>query len=149
MNAIPLSDEENYAILAETFTESLGDLDKEEQRQVLKRVHTLLESESPRYYIYEQPKGTDRLHIIRAGDQLRIYCRLVMGIPRGGKLYNILYLFYIDKHYYRDSDLRRFDERAQERLNEATSISGAEEAGEYLDRQDAMDAEDVVELLNR
>lgn len=33
MHGIPLSDEENYAILAEIFTESLGDLGKDDQRQ--------------------------------------------------------------------------------------------------------------------
>lgn len=72
-----------------------------------------------------------------------------MGIPRSGKLYNILYLFYIDKHRYRSRDLQRFDERAEERLDEATSLPDAEEAEEYLDRQDAMDTEDVADLLSR
>ena len=94
MSVVELSDEVNVVILAQTFTDSLADLDdRPRQMAVLKRIYELLDSSAPQPYIYETVQGCDELEVIRVGGDRRIFCRLVMGIPKGDKEYNVLYSY--------------------------------------------------------
>lgn len=150
MNTVEFSDEENYVVMAETFTGSLADLnDKTRQVNVLKEIHKLLDSHTPARYIYEDIEGCDELQNLRVSDDIRVFCRLVMGIPQGNKEYNILYVFYVDPHEYRGEQLERFDDAAKERLEEATSFDYVGDVDEYLAEMDAFDAADIKQRIDR
>ncbi|ACV11864.1 hypothetical protein Huta_1691 [Halorhabdus utahensis DSM 12940] len=150
MSVVELSDEENVAILAETFTEGLSDIgDKTRQLAVLKRLHELLDSTTPQHYIYETVEGCSELQVIRVGGDQRIYCRLVMGIPHGDKHYNVLFVFYVDPHQYRPDRLTRFDQAAEQRLEEITSFEGVDAVDDYLEAMDAFTADDIRQRIDR
>jgi hypothetical protein len=138
VSVVELSDEENVAILAEAFTESLSDIgDKTQQIAVLKRLYELLDSSTPKHYIYETDEGCDELEVIRVGGDQRIFCRLVMGIPHGDKHYNVLLVFYVDPHRYRSNKLAAFDEAAKQRLDEIASFDAVDAVDDYLEVMDA------------
>lgn len=150
MGVVELSDEENVAILAETFTESLSDIeDKTRTIAVLKRLHELLDSSSPQHYIYETVEGCDDLQVIRVRGDQRIFCRLVMGIPHGDKHYNVLFVFYVDPHQYRPNQLATFDEAAEQRLDEITSFDAIDAVDDYLDEMDAFTTEEIKDRIDR
>lgn len=149
MSRVPLSTEENRAIFTESFGDALRDLDRDDQVQTLKKIHKLLDSTYPEHYIYKNAKGCEELQIIRISDSLRIYCRLVMGIPHDNKAYNVLFLFYISKHEYRDAVMQRFDKRAQERLENITNLDAVDDVETYLAEHDAKDAAFLQERLDR
>lgn len=143
MSVVELSDEENVAILAETFTGSLTDLrDRSRQLSVLTRIHRLLGSSAPQRYIYEFVRGCDELEVVRAGDDLGIFCSLAMGIPGGDEHYNVLLAFYVDPHEYPTQQLTTFDAAAEQRLREVTSFDDVEDVGDYLEEMNAFSAED-------
>ncbi|ELZ78529.1 hypothetical protein KU306_15045 [Haloferax larsenii] len=148
MSSVPLNSEETVAIFADQFTKSLGGLDATEQRRVLKKIRRVLESDTPSRHVYEIPTGCDTLEIFREGNILRIYGKLVLGVPKDNKEYNILHLFYVDKHKYRQRDLVRFDELAERALKQATVISSLQRIEEYLTSNKALDAGDVQQLLD-
>lgn len=149
MRTVELSDEENYAILAEQFGEGISSLGTADQRRVIKRLHTVLDSNNPQYYIYETVEGCDELEVIREGDSLRIYCRLVMGIPQNDKRYNVLFTFYVDNHDYEPATLSRLDEAAEQWLDEITELSAVADVDAYLQEHDAKTAESFAARLDR
>lgn len=146
---VPLSDEENYAIFPDTFGDSLRLLDADDQVQVLKRLLTMLESDAPQRYIYETVTGCEELQVIRAGDYLRILCRLVMGVPHEDKMYNVLFVFFVDDHKYRNAVLQRLDDVAATRLRILTDFSTVDDVDDYLDEHNAKQAEFLREQLDR
>ena len=149
MSEVPLSDEHNKAILADAFIDSLSDLDRgTQQREVLKKIHQLLDSQSPERYIYEKATGVDVLQIIRPNDLLRIYCKLVMGVPKNNKEYNILYIFYVDKHKYRNRDLKRWDRKAKSLLDRIESLQSISDVDQHLEEHNAFDPEDIQKLID-
>ena len=79
---------------------------------------TVLDSDTPQHYIYETVEGCDELEVIREGDSLRLYCRLVMGIPQNDKHYNVLFAFYVDDHHYEPTTLSNLDDAAEQWLDE-------------------------------
>lgn len=143
-----LSDEENYAILAEQFGDGMSSLGASEQRRIVKRLHTVLDSDNPQYYIYETVEGCDELEIIREGDSLRIYCRLVMGIPQNDKHYNVLFVFHVDNHGYEPTTLSHLDEAAKQWLEAITDFSTVADVDAYLEEHDAKKAEFFAERLD-
>lgn len=149
MRTVELSDEENYAILAEQFGEGMSSLGASDQRRVVKRLYTVLDSSNPQYYIYETVQGCDELEVIREGDSLRIYCRLVMGIPQNDKRYNVLFAFYVDNHGYNATTLSNLDTAATQWLDEITSFSTVGDVDTYLERHDAKTAEFFAARLDR
>jgi hypothetical protein len=149
VRTVKLSDEENYVILAEQFGEGISSLGTSDQRRVVKRLYTVLDSNNPQYYIYETVKGCDELQVIREGDSLRIYCRLVMGIPQGDKHYNVLFAFYVDTHDYESKTLSHLDEAAEQWLEEITELSAVTDVDAYLQKHDAKAAEFFADRLDR
>lgn len=149
MRTVELSDEENYAILAEHFGEGMSSLGASDQRRVVKRLHAVLDSDNPQYYVYETVEGCDELEVIREGDTLRIYCRLVMGIPQNDKHYNVLFAFHVDKHGYERETLSVLDEAATEWLGEITDFSTVANVDSYLEAHDAKTAEFFASRLDR
>lgn len=148
MRTVTIIDEENHAILAEKFGSSFADLGAIEQRRIFKRLRAVLESSNPQYFIYETVEGCDELEVIREGDQLRLYCRLVMGIPQGDKHYNVLFVFYVDKHDYNAGTLARVDTAARQWLEEITDFSAVEDVAEYLEQHDSKTAEYFADRLD-
>lgn len=148
MRIVKISDEENYAILAEQFGEGISSLGASDQRRVFKRLHTILDSNNPRYYIYETLEGCDELEVVREGDSLRIYCRLVMGIPASNKHYNVLFVFFVDNHGYVSGTLSRLDEAAKQWVEEITDFSSVQNVDSYLEQHDAKTAEYFDNRLN-
>lgn len=116
---------------------------------MLKRIHAVLESASPQYFIEERVEGCEELQVIRAGNDLRIYCRLVLGIPRVNKEYNVLYALYVDPHEYRSAVLQRLDDAAKDLLTEATSLDDVTDVEAYLEEMHAFYAEDIQERIDR
>lgn len=150
MSVVELSDEENVAILAETFVESVSDVgDKTRQTAVLKRLHRLLASDTPQRYVYETVAGCDELQVIRVGDDQRIFCRLVTGVPHGDERYNVLFVFYVDPHRYHPDRLAAFDEAAQQRLEEITSFEDVGPVDEYLESTNAFTAGEIQDRIDR
>lgn len=150
MRSIRISSEENYVIFAEECTDSLRDLnDKSEQLRVLKRIYSLLDGSSPQHYIYETIEGCDELEVIRVGGNLRIFCRLVMGIPNGDKAYNILFAFYIDPHTYDQRRLQRLDGAARVKLGEINELRTVDDVDDYLEAMNAFTTEDVKARIDR
>lgn len=149
MHTVELSDEENYAVLAEQFGEGMSALGPSDQRRVVKRLYTVLDSDSPQYYIYETVEGCDELEVIREGDSLRIYCRLVMGIPQNDKRYNVLFAFYVDKHGYEPETLSRLDEAAVRWLEEITDFTAVANVDAYLEEHDAKTAKFFADRLDQ
>lgn len=149
MRTVKLSDEENYAILAEQFRDGMSSLGASDQRRVFKRLHTILDSDNPQYYIYETLEGCDELEVIREGDSLRIYCRLVMGIPQNNKHYNVLFVFFVDHHDYDRATLGHLDEAAEQWVEDVTDFSTVEDIHLYLEEHDAKGAEYFASRLDR
>ena len=150
MSVVELSDEENVAILAETFTDSLAALnDRDRQLAVLKRLYALLDSSSPQHFIYETVTGCEELQVIRVGDDLRIFCRLVMGIPEGDKHYNVLFAFYVDPHEYDRGTLQRLDAAARNQLEALGSLDELESVEQYLDEHNAFTGDDLDDRIDR
>lgn len=149
MHTVELSDEENYAILAEQFGAGMSALGASDQRRIVKRLYTVLDSDSPQYYIYETVEGCEELEVIREGNSLRIYCRLVMGIPQNDKHYNVLFAFCVDKHGYEPETLSKLDEAAEHWLEEITDFSAVANVDAYLDEHDAKTTEFFADRLDR
>lgn len=148
MRTVTLSDEENYAILAEQFGDAMSSLGATDQRRVFKRLWTILDSDTPQYYIYETPEGCDDLQVVREGDSLRIYCRLVMGIPQNNTHYNVLFVFFVNNHDYDSATLSRLDEAAEQWVAEITDFSTVEDVDSYLESHDAKAADYFASRLN-
>lgn len=149
MRTVKISDEENYAITAEQFGDGMASLGAPDQRRVFKRLLTILDSSNPQYYIYETVEGCDELEIIREGDSLRIYCRLVMGIPQNNTYYNVLFVFFVDNHGYNPATLDQLDEAAKQWLTEIRTFSTVDNVDAYLEDHDAKPAEYFAERLDR
>lgn len=148
MRTVKLSDEENYAILAEQFGEGISSLGAPDQRRIVKKLQKILDSNNPQYYIYETVEGCEELEIIREGDSLRIYCRLVMGIPQNNKQYNVLFAFYVDNHGYEPATLSNLDQAAKQWLEEITDFSTVADVDAYLEEHNAKTAEFFASKLD-
>lgn len=148
MSVVEIRDEENLAVLSDEFVESMRRLDRgTEQKHVLKEIRKLVSSNTPSRFVYEVPEGCDVLEVLRGTDHIRVYCKLVEGVPRQNRTYNLLFLFYVDKHKYREQKLNDMDEAAKrqiERIEEYQSLDGVEE---YLEQRQALDEDDLTRLI--
>lgn len=142
MAVVELSDDETVVIFTQTSVRTIRSLDATQGRSILKRLLTIVESPAPPgRFVHEQVTGCEELEVIRAGDVLRIYCKVVDDIS----LYNIIYVFEIDPHRYRVEDLRRYDELACEKVEEIHSRTTPEAIESYVQDR-AMTEEGLREL---
>lgn len=142
MDAIELSDDESVAIFTDRSLSAIRDLDRTDKEQVLKRLIAMLESPAPSRFIEKRFAGCEELEQLRAGDYLRVYCRLVRNAPG----YNILFVFGITAHKYRN--LARYDEQAQRRIREVTRQTSDEDVNTYVEENDALAAADLRGILD-
>lgn len=150
MSIVEIRDEENLAVLSDEFVHSMRKLDRgTEQKYVLKEIRKVIESNTPCRYIYEIPEGCDVLEILRGTDPLRIYCKLAEGVPQRNKTYNLLFLFYVDDHKYRERKLAEMDTAAKRQIEQIEAYRSLEAVDEYLDQRQALDGDDLTELIER
>ena len=147
MSKIPLTDEDSRVIFAGEAASNLDSLEGSEQEQVLTRLCAILESDAkPSSLVYER---IGLLDIFAVGSQIRLYTRVVDEIPRGDAEYHLIYLFYIDDdHEYNQTDLATYSPAAEAKLEEATSLETVRDVDAYLDKMDALDADDLRDLLD-
>lgn len=142
MAVVELDDDETVVIFTDRSIETIRGLDGTQQETILSRLLTVVQSEAgPSHFIYEQVSGCEELEVIRAGDTLRIFCKVVEDIPR----YNIIYVFEVDPHDYREADLRRFDRAACDKVEEIQARTTPEAIEEYV--QDRALTENELEEL--
>lgn len=148
MTVVEISDEENLAVLSDEFVESVGRLDTgTEQRYVLKEIRKVIESNTPRRFVYEVPEGCDTLEILRGADHLRIYCKLIEEVPRQNKTYNLLLLFYVDRHNYRSQKLHDMDNVAQSEIERIEAFRSLDAVEQYLEQRQALDEGELTRLI--
>lgn len=147
MSEIPLTDEDSRVIFAGEAASNLDSLEGSEQEQVLTRLCAILESDAkPSSLVYER---IGLLDIFAVGSQIRLYTKVVDEIPRGDAEYHLIYVFYIDDdHEYNQTDLATYSPAAEAKLEEATSLETVRDVDAYLDKMDALDADDLRDLLD-
>ena len=147
MSEIPLTDEDSRVIFAGEAASNLDSLEGSEQEQVLTRLCAILESDAkPSSLVYER---IGLLDIFAVGSQIRLYTKVVDEIPRDDAEYHLIYLFYIDDdHEYNQTDLATYSPAAEAKLEEATSLETVRDVDAYLDKMDALDADDLRDLLD-
>lgn len=137
---VKLTDDTNVAVFTRRFENSVSSYTNRETR-VFKRIYRALSSDSPQREVEKTYSNCEELQQLREGDLLRIYCRLVRKLPD----YNVLYVFEVDKHKYRD--LQTFDEQAKQAVREVqkrTTVGGIED---YLDERNTFTASDVERII--
>jgi hypothetical protein len=147
VSEIPVTDEDSRVIFAGEAASNLDSLEGSEQEQVLTRLCAILESDAkPSSLVYER---IGLLDIFAVGSQIRLYTKVVDEIPRGDAEYHLIYLFYIDDdHEYNQTDLATYSPAAEAKLEEATSLETVRDVDAYLDKMDALDADDLRDLLD-
>lgn len=147
MGYIPLTDEETRVIFAGETTHNLRTLDASPQEQVLRRLLSIVESESPPSSFVHETIGN--LDIITAGGQCRLYTKTVDRIPRGNTEYHAVYLFYIDSaHDYQETELATYSTEAELMLEQATSLETIPDVERYFENNDALGEDDFRDLLS-
>ena len=146
MSRVPLSDEESRVIFAGEAASNFGALEGSEQKQVINRLVTILESDTkPSSLIYERIGNLD---IFTVGSQIRLYTKVVDEIPRGNAEYHVVYLFYIDDdHDYDNKTLATYSPEAKTKVKRITAIQTVPDVEQYLDENDALDAAALRDLL--
>jgi len=146
VSRIPLSDEETRVIFAGEAAANFGSLEGSEQQQVINRLVSILENDAvPSSLVHERIGNLD---IYTVGDQIRLYTKVVDQIPRGNAEYHILYLFYIDDdHDYEQRTLATYNPEAEAKAEQATALATVPDVETYLTEHDALDADDLRELL--
>lgn len=146
MSRVPLSDEETRVIFAGEAASNFGSLEGSEQQQVINRLVDILEHDSvPSALVHEQIGNLD---IYTAGNQIRLYTKVVDEIPRGNAEYHIIYLFYIDDdHEYEQQTLATYSPEAMAKAEQVTALDTVSDVESYLDEHDAIDAGMLRDLL--
>ena len=146
MSRVPLSDEESRVIFAGEAASNFGALEGSEQKQVINRLVTILESETkPSSLIYERIGNLD---IFTVDSQIRLYTKVVDEIPRGNAEYHVIYLFYIDDdHDYDNKTLATYSPEAKTKVKRITALQTVPDVEQYLDENDALDTAALRDLL--
>lgn len=148
MNVVEIRDEENLAVLSDEFVDSMRGLDSgTEQKHVLKEVRKVVGSNTPSRFVYEVPEGCDVLEVLRGTDHLRIYCKLVKGIPPTNATYNLLFLFYVDRHRYRNQKLEDMDQAAKRQIERIEAYQSLNAVEEYLEQRQALNEDELTQLI--
>lgn len=146
MSRIPISDEETRVIFAENALSELSNCQPDIQKIILKRLLNIADNVSPPdQFVYKQIANVD---IIRAGDETRLYSKVVTNIPEGNSTYHIIYVLHIDPHHeYDRADLATFSGQAQTELQRITNFENVSSVEEYLAEYNALSVPDLKEML--
>lgn len=148
MSWVSPSHNETRVIFADEYEANLAALEGREQQAVLNRLLSIVENASnPRTFVHERIQNLD---IITAGDQIRLYSRVVEDIPQGDSVYHVIYIFYIDDdHNYRNHELATYSVDFQNLLEVVTAFELVSDVEEYFEEMNALDADDLRELLGQ
>lgn len=148
MSRVPLSDNETRVIFAGECESNLAALEGREQRAVLNRLLSIVENPSnPRAFVHERIQNLD---IITAGDQIRLYSRVVEDIPQGNSVFHVIYIFYIDDdHDYQNHELSTYSVEAQNLVEIVTALELVSDVEKYFEEMNALNADDLRDLLDR
>jgi hypothetical protein len=148
VSRVPLSDNETRVIFAGECESNLAALEGREQQAVLNRLLSIVENPSnPRAFVHERIQNLD---IITAGDQIRLYSRVVEDIPQGDSVFHVIYIFYIDDdHDYQNHELSTYSVEAQNLVEIVTALELVSDVEEYFEEMNALDADDLRDLLDR
>jgi hypothetical protein len=146
VSRVPLSDEERRVVLVGQAGEDLRELDAGQQEQVLRRLLDIVEAEAtPSAFVREQVGDLD---ILAAGDQPRLYTKIVEDVPRGNATYHVVFVLYIDyTHDYSQAALHTYSEEAATLLDETTDLEAVEDVEAFLNDLGALDAAALRRLL--
>ena len=146
---IPLGgSEETHIVFHEGIGSHLGELSANEQRDLLKTLRNVADSDAPPDNFVDEKIGN--LDIIRFSKGGRIYSKIVTSIPQGNTEYHVIFVFYIDEdHDYNRGDLATYSQGAQQRMEQAISLSTVDDVALYLEEQDSLTAEDLTDLLDQ
>jgi len=146
VSRVPLGDEETRVIFAGEAAKNFGTLEGSEQQQVISRLADIAENDAvPSSLVHERIGNLD---IYTAGSQMRLYTKVVDEIPRGDSQYHVIYLFYIDDdHEYEQRTLATYSPEAKEKVERITALDTVSDVESYVAEQDALDAEDLRDLL--
>lgn len=146
MSRVPLSDEDRRVVLVGEAGENLRELDAGQQEQVLWRLLDIVEADAtPSAFVREE---IGNLHIIAAGDQPRLYTKIVENIPRGNAIHHVVYVLYIDiGHDYPPATVRQYSGRAEKLLEATTTLDSVEDVEEHLTDLGGLDADALRRLL--
>jgi hypothetical protein len=146
VSRVPLSDEETRVIFAAEAAKALGRRDAADQKAVITRLLNIVTSSAPpSSFVYERIANLD---IIVVGDQGRLYTKVVDEIPRGNTEYHVIFVFYLDlSHDYPNRALAEYSSRAEQRAEAVTALETVDDVAEYLDERNALDVEDLRDLL--
>ncbi|MFC5135985.1 MULTISPECIES: hypothetical protein [Haloferacaceae] len=147
MSYVPLSDDETRVIFTSEASSNLAGLEGSEQQAILKKILSILQSESPpSSFVREEIQNLD---IIAIGSQIRLYSKVVERIPRGNAEFDILYIFYIDDdHDYEQRALATYSHEAQTKMERLTSLETVFDVQEYFEEMNALDEDDIRDLLD-
>ncbi|KKF40129.1 hypothetical protein FK85_22930 [Halorubrum saccharovorum] len=147
MSYVPLSDDETRVIFTSEARSNLAGLEGSEQQAILKKILSVLQSESPpSSFVREEIQNLD---IIAIGSQIRLYSKVVERIPRGNAEFDILYIFYIDDdHDYEQRALATYSYEAQAKMESLTSLETVFDVQEYFEEMNALDEGDIRDLLD-
>lgn len=147
MSYVPLSDDETRVIFTTEVRANLAGLEGSEQRNVLNKILSILQSESPpSALVYEKIQNLD---IIAVGSQIRLYSKVVERIPRGDAEFDIIFIFYIDDdHDYQQRDLVTYSREAQANMEIATSLETVYDVQDYFEENNALNEDDIRDLLD-
>lgn len=137
---------DGVAIFHPDARDEIQSLDATQSRKALTAIINCLESPAPESVIEKPYETCQELEQLRQGE-LRLYVKLVTDVPG----YNILWIFSVKKHQYRN--LGKYDARACQRVAALGDITTEEEAERYrkeieryLERNDALNLDDLKQL---
>lgn len=141
-----MGNEETRVIFAGEAAKNFGILEGSEQQQVISRLVDIAENDAvPSSLVHERIGNLD---IYTAGSQIRLYTKVVDEIPRGDSESHVIYLFYIDDdHEYEQRTLATYNPEAKEKVERITALDTVSDVESYVEEQDALDAENLRDLL--
>lgn len=114
------------------------------QEKFLRRLYDALTHSVPQTFVEKPYTGVEYLKEFRAGDEMRGYCVFADEPPE----YNFFLFVCVTPHEYDKHELRRYDPKAGERLEEMRSLATTSEAEGYADEMKALYSTDVLRVMD-
>lgn len=144
MSRVPLSGDDTAVIFSDAFSGALDGLGHSDVCRVWSRLVTVVENPAPpSHFVYERVTGAETLEVIRVGDDLRIYTKIIEDVPG----YNILNVFFVHQHDYGGWQL--YDEAAQQRVMELRALETPAEVVDFIEERSGLSEEDIREIYSQ
>lgn len=138
-----LSDtDEGVAIFTDSVEKEIRNLDTTRSRDALTAIINCLDSPVPASVVEKPYETCEELEQLRQGG-MRLYVKLVTDVP----LYDVLWVFTVKKHRYRN--LGKFDVEACRKVAVLGAITDEDSVERYIDRNEALTLEELKRLRER